>query len=192
MAKERKTTSNTNFNNQSQSQQSEQAARAGMFDTTNELGFAAPPDTADFQALRDWRPSADPSIASRFGGMRQRAMASYNNIAGPYSTPELTAARMRAIDQDIGQQEGAAYGEDQFRQNQQRLGQLGTVAGLTAPISFNRRTSGTTGEFSEGSGQMSGTSSGTSNTVNTEPKPGLFGRILGGVLQGAATAAPFI
>lgn len=186
MAKERKTTENTSFNNQQQSQQAEQAARAGMFDTTNELGFSQAP-TENWKAYNDlagFSPQADPSIASRFGAARNRIISGYFNPGGAYSTPELNMQRQMSALGALGQQEGAERAADNAQNNQQRLQQLTTLVGASAPVSYNRRTSGTTGEASSGSGTSSGTSSGTGNSVKIEPGQSLFGSLLGGLGAG--------
>ena len=68
---------------------------------------------------------------------------------------------MRAGLEGIGQQEGQAYREDMFDYNKQRGGQLGQIAGLTAP------------EFAQ--------------TKSTQKTGGGFGSFLGGLLSAGAS-----
>lgn len=187
MGKRKQATTDT----QQYSNSAQSAQQSGVFDTTqeNELGFAIKPRTESFNNLAAWRPTADSSIPFRFGAQRQRAMSSYNNLGGAYGSPELTAARMRGIDEEIGQNEGQAYASDAERMNNQRLGQLSTLAGLEDPVAFNKssRSRGTS------SGQSSGTASGQvlGKEIVTQPGKGLFGSILSG-LGTAASFAPFV
>lgn len=188
-----KTTSDTNTSNQYNNQQQQQQSgnQSGAFDTQNELGFAEVPETQAYKDLSAWRPQANAAIPSIFGAQRRRAMSSYNNLGSEYSTPGLMQARMRATDEEIGEREATAYQQDAQQMNDARFGQLNALTGYAQPVSYNKRSSGVTSEQSSGNSSMtgSGTGSGTSNTVNTQPKPGLFGSILG---AGLGVASKFI
>lgn len=187
MGKGKKQTTDT----QQYSNSAQSAQQSGMFDTTqeNELGFAIKPRTESFNNLAAWRPTADSSIPFRFGAARNRAASAYGNIGGAYTNPELQAERRLSALGDIGQEEGAAQAADAGRMNQQRLGQLTTLAGLEDPVAFNKstRNRGTS------SGQSSGTASGQvlGKEIVTQPGKGLFGSILGG-LGTAFTGGAFI
>lgn len=187
MGGKKQTTSDT----QQYSNSAQSATQSGMFDNLqeNELGFAIKPQTQSFKDLQAWRPTADASIASRFGARRNRAISGYSNLGGGYANPELATERQMSALGDIGQEEGAEQAADAFRMNNQRLGQLGTLAGLEDPVAFNKssRSRGTS------SGQTAGTSSGQvlGKEIMTQPGKGLFGSIIGG-LGTAASFAPFI
>lgn len=159
--------------------------QSGSYDNTseNEIGFAQVPtaDWAAYKGLEEWNPTADPTISSRFGARRQRAMSSFNNLAGPYATPELTAARLRNLDEEIGQEEGAAYAADAARMNEQQFAKRSTLAGLSAPISYNKKSR----SYGTSTGQTAGSSLG--KEIMTQPGRSIFGSILGGI--GTAASA---
>lgn len=176
------------------SQQYTNANQSGSFDTTNEneLGFADVP-TANWEgynALKGFDPSAsikaDASIPFRFGAQRRRAMGIFGNPGGAYNSPELAASRQLSALGDIGQAEGAASAADAARVSEQlgdaNFRKFSTMAGLTQPVTFNKksRSFGTTAE--QASGQSLG------KEIVTQPKKSLFGSILGGLLGTAQRA----
>lgn len=174
------TTQNTN----TQQQQQQSQDQYGAFDTTNELGFADVPETPAFRALRDWNPTADSSIPFRFGAQRARVMNAYGNL-GQSGSPELNTQRQLSALNSLGQEEGAAQAADYGRQSNERYNQLNALTGYSQPVSYNKRTSGTTAETS--TGQSSG--SGSQNTVGTQPVQGGGSGLLNSLIGGGATVA---
>lgn len=186
MSKGKKTTTDSNyFNNQQQT---------GSFDTTNEneIGFADVP-TANWEGynlLKGFDPSqsikADATIPFRFGAARNRAASAYGNIGGAYTNPELQAERRLSALGDIGQEEGAATASDAARVSQQlgdaNFRKFSTLADMTRPVSFNKRSR----QFGTSASQGSG--SGASHGMQTQPGQSIFGSILSGI----GGALPFI
>lgn len=149
-----------------------QNQNTGYTNTAN-YGQIAPNDTPDIQAYRNYRPEVDPSIAFGASSARNRLNSSFiNPLGGNYSATMQDAIKRsgnREIDQDASQ----AFRAGQYDVNQQRGGQLGALAGLTAPRIVQTGSSGT------------GTSSGTSNTTMGN---NLFGDALSVAQAGAGIA----
>ncbi len=99
----------------------------------NEYKFFQKPSWQGLEDLQAWRPEADPTIGANFGQQKNDFERSFVAPSGSYQTPELREQQMRSGIQQIGQNEAVARGADQYRQNTQRLGQLGTAASLGAP-----------------------------------------------------------
>ena len=148
-----KTTQNQQYNNQAQ------------------YGWQNTPDTTDISAYRAYRPEVDPTIGFRAGSAKRQLAGSFINPLGGYSTPQRDEAIRRSQSRGIDEQAGMESRAGAYDINQQRAGQLGSLAALTAP----RLTQ--TGS--------SGTSSGVSNTSQGQ---NLFGDIMSGA-QGAASMA---
>lgn len=132
--------------------------------TENDYKFFQKPSWEGLDELKAWRPEADPSIPFNFGRQRQDFERSFVSPTGSYQTPELREQQMRAGIQEIGQNEAQARRADQYGQNQMRLGQLGTVAGLGAP------------EFAQ-----------TKGTQTSQQKGGFWQGLAGGVFQGLSS-----
>lgn len=124
---------------------------------TNDYGFLQKPSWDGLKKLEDWNPQADPSIGANFGQQKNDLERSFLGPAGSYQTPELREQQMRSGIQQIGQNQAIATRADQYGQNQLKLGQLGQVAGLSAPELVNK-------------------------SSTTQEKGGTFGKILGGAL----------
>lgn len=76
----------------------------------------------------------------------------YNNPLGAYTTPELREQMTRSALGELGQQEGQAAREEQYDFNNQKLGQLGTVASLTRPELQQTKSYGFNSGQQQGSG----------------------------------------
>lgn len=143
-----------------------------QFTNTATYGWQAPPDTADTEAYRNYRPEVDPTISFAAGNARNRLNSSFVNPLGGQMTAQmqdrLRASGNRQIDQDASQ----AFRAGQYDVNEQRGGQLAGLAALTAPRMVQ------TGS--------SGNSSGTSNTTQGN---NLFGDVMQVGQAGAGIAA---
>jgi hypothetical protein len=148
-----KTTQNQNYNN------------------TASYGWQNTPDTADISAYRDYRPEVDPTIGFRAGSAKRQLANSFINPLGGASTPQRDEAIRRSMSRGIDEQAGMESRAGAYDVNQQRAGQLGSLAALTAPRLVQQSSSGT-----------------SSGTNNTSMGNNLFGDILG-IGQGAASTA---
>lgn len=166
MAKKKTTTNQTQ--NQSQNTQ---------FNNTASYGEYKPTDTADISAFRDFRPQADPGIAAQYGAERNRLNQSFINPLGGQYSPHIADAIKRSEGRDISQRESQAFREGAYDVNNQRAGQLGSLAALTAPRLIQTGSSGT------GSGTSTGSMQGTQVQGNN-----LFGDILQTAQAGASMA----
>lgn len=151
--------------------QNQQGSYTGntTYNNQNQYGWQQTPDSADIQAFRAYRPQVDPSISYGAAEQKNRLNSSFVNPLGGNLTAgmrdRLQQAGNRQIDQDASQ----AFRAGQYDVNQQRAGQLGSLAALTAPRLVQTGSSGT------GSSIGSSTNSGTSNTTQGN---NLFGDIL--------------
>jgi len=157
-------TQNTGGFNQTNNQTSNQG-----FNNQNTYDFLTAPDTEDIKALRGWRPQIDPGIASQAGNARNKLRSSFINPLGGYATPAMQEAIQRAGERNINQDESQAYRGAFYDANQQRAGQLGTLANLTAPHLVGTGTTGTSTGTTTGNqvGTSTGTSSGTSGGTSS-------------------------
>lgn len=130
--------------------------------TTNTFGFQAPPDTADVQAMRDFKFQSDPRIGYTYGRQRNQAHESFQSPTGGYTTPQLRDATLRASDEDSAQNEAQAYREENYGRQAIDYGRLADIAQMTAPRMV----------------QTSGSTTGTGTSQTSDP--------LGRVMQGAS------
>lgn len=107
--------------------------------TENQYQFFQKPSWQGLEDLKAWNPTADPTIGANFGQQKNDFERSFVAPTGSYQTPELREQQMRSGIQQIGQNEGIARQADAYRQNNQKLGQLGTVASLSAPEFANTK-----------------------------------------------------
>lgn len=137
------------------------------FQNTFNYGEYTPSDTEDIDAFRSWRPQMDPGIAAQYGAERNRLNDSFSNpLSGLYS-PRIMDSIKRSAGRDIGQRESQAFRSGAYDVNQQRSGQLGSLAALTMPRLIQTGSSGTA--------NSSGTNTGKSTTVEGN---NLFGDIM--------------
>ena len=125
---------------------------------TNDYGFFQKPSWDGLKKLEGWNPQADPTIGANFGQQKNDLERSFVAPTGSYQTPELREQQMRSGIQQIGQNQAIATRADQYGQNQLKLGQLESIAKLSAPEFANK-------------------------SSTTQEKGGTFGKILGGALS---------
>lgn len=126
-------------------------------------GWQAPPDTADVAAYRAYRPEVDPSIASGAAEFKRRLNSSFINPLGGNVTAGMKDALLRSGNRQIDQDASQAFRAGAYDVNQQRGGQLASLAALTSPRLTQTSSSG------------SSTGTGTSNTTQGN---NLFGDVL--------------
>ncbi len=142
------------------------------FDTATS-GETSVPDTPDIQAFRGWQPQTDPSIPYGAASAHNRLDQSFNNPLGGFATAAMQDAMKRTGHRQIDQDASQAFRQSAYDVNQQKAGQLGSLAALTR----GQKTSGT----SSGTGSMQGTGTTTQSGIS-------WGEILGAAAQ-AGTAA---
>lgn len=142
-----------------------------QFSNQAQYGWQQTPDSKDIEAYRNYRPEIDPSIAHGAAASRNRLNSSFINPLGGYQTAQNRDALLRSGNREIDQGASQAFRVGQYDANQQRQSQLGSLAALTSPRMVQ------TGS--------SGTSSGTSNTVQGQ---NLFGDIMSAGQAGASMA----
>lgn len=151
--------------------QTVQTQQQQSYNTQNSASTSVP-DTPDIQAFRGFTPQSDPNIPYQAAAAHQRLAANLNNPIGGYYSANTRDAIQRSGDRSIDQSASQASRLGQYDVNQQRMGQLGSLAALTR------------GSQSSSTGSGSGTGSGTQTTTQSG---GLLEALLGGAAQvGAA------
>lgn len=130
---------------------------------SNSYGYQPGAESADIDAVRNFKISADPRIPYAFANAKRNIAGTYRNPLGANQTSATRDASQRATYQDLAQQESEASNESYQGTQGARLGQALAVAGMTAPRLVQ------TGQ--------SGSQSGTQN-VTTSP--------IDSIIQGAA------
>lgn len=141
------------------------------YSSANTYGQIAPDDTADVKAFRDFRPQTDPGLAAQYGNAKNQLTSSFDNPLGGYQTAQTRDAQQRTGLRQLNQDEALAFRQGTYDQNQQRAGQLSSLAALTSPRILQTGASGT--------GAMSGTQVQSGD---------LLGQILGGASQVGSAA----
>ncbi len=131
-------------------------------------GSTSVPDTPDIQSFRGWQPQTDPGIPYAAASAHNRLNQSFDNPLGGYATPAMRDAILRSGNRQIDQDASQAFRNSAYDVNQQKAGQLGSLAALT-------RGTNTTGT-SSGTGNMSGTGTSTQSGIS-------WGEILGAGAQ---------
>lgn len=152
--------------------QTTQQTQNQSYSGTNQFDWMTPPDTADVQALRGFKFSADPRVPYSFARTRQNIGATYDSPTSAYSHPAVRDAALRASYEDLGQQEAQALREEDYSRQGLNYAQLADVAGMTQPRMVQ------TGQ--------SGTSSGTSSGTTVQSQSPLASIIQGGSAVGSA------
>ena len=143
------------------------------YQNTAQYGWQETPDTADTEALRNWKPQIDPGLSSQYGRARNDLKKSFINPLGGYANAQVRDAQMRTGNERLNEQEAQAMRGGAYDANQQRYGQLSGLAALTAPRLTQTGSSG------------SGTNTGTSTTGQT-------GGLGGQLLEGGLNALPML
>lgn len=138
------------------------------FQNQNTFAQVKPEDTQDIQAFRAWNPQSDPNIPYRAASAHERLHSSLINPIGGYYSPNTREAIQRSGDRQIDQDASMASRSGQYDINNQRMSQLASLAGLTAPHIVQSGSSG------------SGTMSGTGTQVQSGD---LLGQLIGGASQ---------
>lgn len=118
--------------------------------TTASYGQIQPQSNQYTDAFADWRPQMDPTIGFRAGAAKRRLDDSFINPLGGYSTPQRDEAIRRSANRGIDQQAGMEMRAGQFDVNQQRAGQLGSLASMMQPRIVQ---TGTTGQSNSEQGK---------------------------------------
>lgn len=140
-------------------QQTQQQQQSSAFNNTNTYNWMTAPETADVQALRDFKFTADPRIGYTYGNARNQAANSFNNPIGGNYSPQMRDQILRSTLSDLSQREGQAYSEANQGLQGQQFAQRGALASLTAPRLVQSGSSGT----------GTGTSSGSGTSVQSSP-----------------------
>jgi hypothetical protein len=134
-------------------------------------GQIQPQSNQYIDAFANFEPQSDPTIPYRAAAARNRVQAGMMSPTGGYATPQMLDARRNAAYRDIDEQSAMASRAGQFDVNQQRMGQLGSLAAMMAPRIVQTGSSGT-------------------GSQNTETGQNLFGNLLN-LGMGAANLAMF-
>lgn len=178
-----KTTQNSQQQSQQSTQQQQAQQQSSAYDNRNEIGFAQVPEWQGLTDLRNFQEQEDPRIGYMRANRERQAMSAYGP-AGAYSSPELqreqTQARLGEISQDAGNQ----YATDAYNRNLAKGQRLGTIAQLSAPVSYNARSSGTSS--GQGTSNMTGNSNMTGSSSGTQVTqgPGFFSQLGSAVASG--------
>lgn len=145
------------------------------FNNTASYGQIHPESNEYIDKFANFTPSVDPTIGFRAGESKRRLDRSFINPLGGNSTPQRDEAIRRSAERGIDERTGMETRAGQFDVNQQRMGQLGSLAAMMAPKLVQTGSSGT------------GMSS-SSGVQNTAAGKNLFGDILD-LGMGAASMA---
>ncbi len=138
----------------------------------NTASSTSVPDTPDIQAYRAWQPQTDPGLSYQYANARNRLNQSFDNPLGGYATPAMRDAIQRSGNRQLNQDESQAFRAGAYDVNQQKAGQLGTLAGLTRGTNSTGTSSGT------GTSNMTGTSTSQESGLGT-----WLPQVLGGAAQ---------
>lgn len=98
-----------------------------------QYGQIQPQSNKYIDAFANFEPQSDPTTPYRAASARNRVNAGLMSPTGGYATPQMLDARRNSAFRDIDEQSAMASRAGQFDINQQRMGQLGSLAGLMAP-----------------------------------------------------------
>jgi len=135
--------------------------------STASYGQIQPQSNQYIDKFANWTPELDPTIPFRAAASRNRLNSSFLNPNGGYATPQMLEARRNAANRGIDEQQGMEMRAGQYDANNQRMGQLGSLAALMAPRIVQ---------------------TGSTGTSNTAAGQNLFGEILD-LGMGAASMA---
>lgn len=118
--------------------------------STASYGQIQPQSNQYIDAYANYTPQLDPTIGYRAGAAKRRLNDSFINPLGGYSTPQRDEAIRRSSERGIDEQAAEQMRAGQYDVNQQRMGQLGSLAALMAPRIVQ---TGATGNFNGSTGQ---------------------------------------
>lgn len=122
-------------------------------------GFMNPPETADVQAVRDFKPQADPGISYSFARAKNNLRSSFDNPLGAYTPAAVRDAMQFQGEQDLAQQEAQVLRESDRDNNEREFQKRLSVAGMTAPRLVQTGATGTATESQGAGGLISGIAS---------------------------------
>lgn len=93
----------------------------------------APQETADTQAIRDWKPQSDPSIGYAYSRALGNIRNSFGNPLGADTPASVREAIERNAYGELGQQEAQTRSEEAFRNNMVNLEKLQYLDQRTRP-----------------------------------------------------------
>lgn len=100
---------------------------------TNTYGYQTPPETADINAAREWKPQSNPAIGYNFANARQRLRNTFNNPLGADTPAAVKDAIIYSGENDLAQQEGQMLREEGVDLNNQEWQKRFALAELTKP-----------------------------------------------------------
>lgn len=111
--------------------------------STNTYSWQTPPDTTDVEAMRNFKFERDPRLPYTFARARQKVEGTYDNPTGGFTTPQIKDANLRTAYEDIGQQEGQAYREENYGRQGLEYAKLADITQMTNPRLTQSGQSGT-------------------------------------------------
>ncbi len=107
----------------------------------NTLGWSAPPETADVGTLRGMVNGGDYAtpIRNQYARAEQDLSRSYNNPMGAFTSADVRDKSMRSQKLDMQQSLGMDLADAAQENANARFNRQATVTGLTAPQSYNAR-----------------------------------------------------
>lgn len=124
---------------------------------TATYGQVHPESNQYIDKFANFEPQTDPTIGYRAGSAKRQLANSFINPLGGYSTPQRDEAIRRSMGRQIDEDAAIQSRAGQYDVNQQKMGQLGSLAALMAPRLVQ---------------------TGSSGTQNTETGKNLFGNLL--------------
>lgn len=116
----------------------------------NTYAWQSPPESADVNSIREWKPQIDPSLSYSFGRARRALSDSFDNPQGAYTTPAVRDAQQRAGNERLAESEAQAMRGGYADVNNQEMVKRMGLAELTNPRLVQ------TGGSSTGTSQQSG------------------------------------
>lgn len=111
--------------------------------STSTFGQIHPESNQYIDAFAGYKPQVDPTIGFRAGEAKRRLSNSFLNPLGGFSTPQRDEAIRRAAERGIDEQAGVETRAGMYDVNQQRGGQLGSLAALMSPRIVEKSRTGT-------------------------------------------------
>jgi hypothetical protein len=136
---------------------------------TASYGQIHPESNPYIDRFANFEPQLDPTIGYRAGAAKRQLNNSFINPLGGYSTPQRDEAIRRSAERGIDESAAMQMRAGAYDVNQQKMGQLGSLASLMSPRIVQ---------------------TGSSGTQNTEAGKNLFGNLLDAGM-GAASMAMF-
>jgi len=111
--------------------------------STATYGQIQPQSNPYIDRFANFEPQVDPTIGYRAGAAKRQLSQSFINPLGGYSTPQRDEAIRRSMGRQIDEDAAMQSRAGMFDVNQQKMGQLGSLAALMAPRLVQTGSSGT-------------------------------------------------